>query len=65
MREDDESRLLGEVQTLDPFKDVPRNDAAPPSCCPGLCYADPDPHQMAVRPGLMTPGCQYRHDGSI
>lgn len=53
MREDDESCLLGKVQTLDPFKDFPRNDTAPPSRCPGLCYADPDPHQMAVRPSLL------------
>lgn len=56
MREDDESRVLGEVQTLDPFKDFPRNDTAPSGRCPGLCYSHPDPHQMAVRPSLLDPG---------
>lgn len=56
MREDDESCVLGEVQTLDPFKDFPRNDTAPSGCCPGLCYSHPDPHQMAVRPSLLDSG---------
>lgn len=56
MREDDESCLLGKVQTLDPCKDFPRNDAAAPRCCPGLCYTDPDPHQMAVRPSPLDSG---------
>lgn len=49
--EDDEPRLLGQVQAPHPLQDFPGNDPPALSSCPRLRYPHPDPPQMAVRPG--------------
>lgn len=64
VRENDEPGLLGQVQALDPLKDLPWDDPLAPGGRPGLRHPDPDAHQMAVRLGLCLPRAGARPPSS-